>query len=68
MCIQMRYAQIRHRAFLQKLRIFEGGGLGKAEPPLQGHVVKCGSVLPCVHGGLSPPQGHMVKCVRVLPC
>ena len=31
--IQMRCAQIRQRAFLKKLRIFEWGGLGKAEPP-----------------------------------
>ena len=56
----MRCAQIRHRAFLKKLRIFEGGGLGKAEPP-PGTRGKCVSVLPCVQGGqvggAEPPPG-----------
>ena len=56
----MRCAQIRHRAFLKKLRIFGEGVWGRRSPP-QGYVVKCVRVLPCVHGGglgePEPPPG-----------
>ena len=68
----MRCAQIRHRAFLKKLRIRLRSG-GRSLP--QGHMVKCMRVLPCYMGGVwagrSPPQGHspndMVICVCNLP-
>ena len=60
MYIKMRCAQIRYRTFSKKSQIFEGGGLGAAEPPPGTRDEMCKRSTVCTWGavwGAEPPPG-----------